>query len=107
MIQMLPSASLAALDTCPNVQPFGMCGQDGSTANFGTSTLEAGCWGAAAVRCDPAITIATIATKTIPAVTHCFWFTFIRMTLRIGELGSPASASYAFLRFHDNKLDAR
>src|ERR1700720_131924 len=34
---MLPSGSLATLDTWPSVHPFGMCGHDGSTSNFGTS----------------------------------------------------------------------
>src|SRR5580693_7989657 len=67
---MLPSASLAALDTWPSVHPFGMCGQDGSTTNFGTSTVLAGRGGAAAVRRDPAISNATTAAKMITALRH-------------------------------------
>src|ERR1700675_3580544 len=77
MIQMLPSASAAALETWPSVHPFGMCGQDGSTTNFGTSTLDAGRGGEAEAQCDPATTNATTANKTIPALTHNFRFSFI------------------------------
>src|ERR1700741_210098 len=69
MIQMLPPASLAALDTWPSVQPFGMCGQDGSTTNFGTSTLPPGMGGAAEVRCHPGITSATTVARARPAST--------------------------------------
>src|SRR5580700_9931811 len=65
---MLPSESLAALNTWPSVHPFGMCGQDGSTTNFGTSTLLAGRGGAAEIRRDPAIISVTIAAITIPAL---------------------------------------
>jgi len=65
-----PSVSLAALDTWPSVQPFGMCGQDGSTTNFGTSTLSAGRGGAAEVRRDPAIANATTTARTMPALRH-------------------------------------
>src|SRR3984893_12683983 len=68
MIQMLPSASAAALDTWPSVHPFGMCGQDGSTTNFGTSMLLAGRGGAAEIRRDPAIISVTIAAITTPAL---------------------------------------
>ena len=77
MIQMLPSASAAALDTWPSVHPFGMCGQDGSTTNFGTSTFDAGRGGVAEARCDPAIPNATIATETLAAANHKFRFKFI------------------------------
>src|ERR1700681_2090691 len=74
MIQMLPSASLAALDTCPSVHPFGMCGQDGSTTNFGTSTLDAGRGEAAEVRREPTMTNARITAKTMPAITdNKYW----------------------------------
>src|ERR1700688_3524684 len=68
MIQMLPSASAAALDTWPSVHPFGMCGQDGSTTNFGTSTLVAGRGGAAEGRREPAIVNANNTVKTTPAL---------------------------------------
>ncbi len=78
MIQMLPSASLAALDTCPSVHPFGMCGHDGSTVNFGTPTLEAGRCGAAAVRCEAVITHARIARMTMPTLKRCLWFMFMQ-----------------------------
>ena len=40
MIQIFPSASAAALETWPSVHPFGICGQEGSTENLGTATLE-------------------------------------------------------------------
>src|ERR1700719_78508 len=70
MIQMFPSESFAALDTWPSVHPFGICGQDGSTTNFGTSTLDTWLGGAAEVRCDPVITKAATTAKTIPALTH-------------------------------------
>jgi hypothetical protein len=69
MIQMLPSASAAALDTWPSVHPFGMRGHDGSTTNFGTSMLEGGRGVAAEVRRDPEITSATTAAMTMPALT--------------------------------------
>src|SRR6266404_484406 len=82
---MLPSGSLATLDTWPSVHPFGMCGQDGSTSNFGTSTLDAGRGGVAEARCDPAITNAATATKTIPALTHNVRFTFITLILLFGS----------------------
>src|ERR1700680_5106704 len=81
---MLPSGSFATLDTWPSVHPFGMCGQDASTTNFGTSTLDAGRGGAAEARCDPAITNATTAAKKIPALTHNFRFTFIILILLFG-----------------------
>src|ERR1700732_1395556 len=81
---MLPSGSLATLDTWPSVHPFGICGQDGSTANFGTST-DAGRGGAAEAWRDPAITNATTATKAIPALTHNFRFTFIILILLFGS----------------------
>src|ERR1700730_13485766 len=82
---MLPSGSLATLDTWPSVHPFGMCGQDASTTNFGTSTLDAARGGAAEARCDPAITNTTTATKTIPALTDNFRFTFIILILLFGS----------------------
>jgi len=70
---MFPSASLAALDTWPSVHPFGMCGQDGSTTNFGTSTLD-GRGGAAEAQCDAAITSAPTAAKAMAALNHKFRF---------------------------------
>jgi len=78
---MFPSASLAALDTWPSVHPFGMCGQDGSTTNFGTSTFDGGRGGAAEAQCDPAITNAPTAAKTIAALNHKFRFKFIMRIL--------------------------
>ena len=60
-------SSVAALDTWPSVQPLGMCGQDGSTTNFGTLTVDAA-WGCAAeVSCDPAIKNAATAAEVIVA----------------------------------------
>src|ERR1700687_413327 len=78
---MLPSGSHATLDTWPSVHPLGMCGHDGSTTNFGTSTLDAGRGGEAEAQCDPAITNATTANKTIPALTHNLRFSFITLLL--------------------------
>jgi hypothetical protein len=78
---MLPSASLAALDAWPSVHPFGMCGQDGSTTNFGTSTFDAGRGGVAEARCDPAIPNTTTTAKTMAALNHKFRFRFIMRIL--------------------------
>jgi hypothetical protein len=83
MIQMLPSGSLAALETWPNVHPLGMCGQDGSTANFGTLTSDAGLGGAADALCDPTIPNVSAPDKTIPAVTHKLSFTPITLSLSV------------------------
>src|ERR1700676_386744 len=77
---MLPSESHATLDTWPSVHPFGICGQDGSTANFGTST-DAGRGNAAETWRDPAITNGTTATNTMPALAHKFRFTFMILIL--------------------------
>src|SRR6266853_2177749 len=125
MIQMLPPASLAALDTWPSVHPFGMCGQDGSTTNFGTSRLDAGRGGAAEAWCDPAITNVTTATKTTPRLTHGFGFRFIILILLLISMcdcsdstGSapsrrnfrfvlPTRASYACSRPRHNQFEAR
>src|SRR3979490_661489 len=82
---MLPSGSLATLDTWPSVHPLGMCGQDGSTTNFGTSTMDAGRGGAAEVRHNPAIANATTATPTMPALTYNFLFAFIILSLLCGS----------------------
>src|SRR5580704_3819988 len=87
---MLPSASLAALDTWPRVHPFGMCGQDGSTTNFGTSTVDAGRGGVAEAWCVPAVTNVTTATKTTPTLTHDFGFTFIILILLFLSLSVTA-----------------
>src|ERR1700681_269596 len=67
---MLPSRSFDTLDTWPSVHPFGICGQDGSTTNFGTSTLAAGMGGAAEVRRVPGIRSATTTARTIPPLQH-------------------------------------
>src|ERR1700731_3669313 len=77
---MLPSGSHATLDTWPSVQPFGICGQDGSTTNFGTSTSDAGRGGAAEAWCDP-ITNDTTAIKTMPALTQNFRLAFTILIL--------------------------
>jgi hypothetical protein len=58
-----------------------MCGQDGSTTNFGTSTVDAGRGGAAEAWCDPAVTNVTIAATTIPTLAHHLGFTFIALIL--------------------------
>jgi hypothetical protein len=74
MIQMLPSASLAALETWPSVHPLGMCGQDGSTTNFGTFTVVAGSGGAAEMRRDPAMArIANVTMTVAAAVNIKYW----------------------------------
>src|ERR1700730_15395448 len=86
MTQMLPSGSHATLDTWPSVHPLGMCGQDGSTTNFGTSTLDAGRGGAAEAWCDPGVTNVATATKTIPTLTHEFGFRFIILILPLISL---------------------
>src|ERR1700675_1604414 len=98
---MLPSGSLATLDTWPSVHPFGMCSQDGSTANFGTSTSDAGRGGAAEAWCDPAITNAKNAIKTIPVLTHNFRFTFmIRILLSVSPCDcSDSTGSTPFNRY--------
>src|ERR1700675_4125455 len=83
---MLPSGSHATLDTWPRFPPFGMCGQDGSTTNFGTSTLDAGRGGAAEAWCDPAVTNVTTAITTIPTLMHEFGFTFIKLILLLLSL---------------------
>jgi hypothetical protein len=57
-----------------------MCGQDGSTTNFGTSTLDRR-GGAAEAQCDPAITITPTAAKAIAALKHKFRFKFIMRIL--------------------------
>src|ERR1700730_7731052 len=73
---MLPSGSLATLDPCPGVHPFGMWGQDGSTSNFGTSR---GCvWRACAAAVFPRpswpspMTPVTNASNATPAQIVCF-----------------------------------
>jgi hypothetical protein len=63
-----------------------MWGQDGSTANFGTSTSDAGRGGAAEARRDPAITKDPIATSKIPVLTQDFRFKFMNLILLVVAL---------------------
>src|ERR1700674_3482125 len=98
---MLPSGSHATLDTWPIVHPFGMCGQDGSTTNFGTSTLDAGRGGAAEAWCDATITNITTAATTILRHKYNFGFTFILLTL-LFLFYSDYSVSTGSTRFDGN-----
>src|ERR1700752_1079858 len=82
---MLPSGAFDTLDTWPSGHPFGMCGQDGSTTNFGTSTLDAGRGGVAEARCDPAIVNPAPPKKTMPALRHNFRFSLITLLLLFGS----------------------
>src|ERR1700728_2770062 len=80
MIQTLPSASLAVLDTWPSVHPFGMCGHDGSTSNFGTSRVDVALCCAPVSLCDPEITSAVTATKATPPPTLSLRFIFTNLS---------------------------
>src|SRR5215472_11446497 len=93
---MLPSRSFETLDTWPSVHPFGMCGQDGSTTNFGTSTLDAGRGELAEARRNPAVPNATIATKTIAALNHNLRHRFMMRILLLVSL-SPGLRIQPFI----------
>jgi hypothetical protein len=78
-----------------------MCGQDGSTANFGTSTFDARRGGLAEARCDPAIPSATTAAKATTALNHKFRLDFISADppFRRRHSGGETVPSCRFLAF--------